>query len=92
MEHKADQRVLAEHVLSHAVMEIFEHLAPNLSTAIELEITQSKAAVDACHRAGVKHIVYSAMDDLPEGVTVPPAVSKSEGASLSRAEQSSRTC
>lgn len=63
-----------------AVMEIFEHLAPNLSTAIELEITQSKAAVDACHRAGIKHIVYSAMDDLPEGVTVPPAVSKAEGA------------
>ncbi|RSH93074.1 hypothetical protein EHS25_007427 [Saitozyma podzolica] len=54
----------------------FHHLGPNLPKALTLEIKQSIQAVEACGRAGIKHVVYSALDDLPEEVEVPHCASK----------------
>jgi hypothetical protein len=50
-----------------------------MTHTITLEIRQSVAAVEACKRAGIKHIVYSALDDLPEELHVPHYASKAKG-------------
>lgn len=50
-----------------------------MTGAIELEVRLSIAAIEACHKAGIPHIVYSALDDLPDEVRVPTYVSKAKG-------------
>lgn len=60
-------------------LETFQHLGPDISLTITLEIRQSIAAVEACKRAGISHIVYSALDDLPDELHVPHYASKAKG-------------
>jgi hypothetical protein len=69
-------------VLIVPVLDTFHHLGPNLTAAIELEVRLSIAAIEACHKAGIPHIVYAALDNLPEEVRVPTYVSKAKGKSL----------
>ena len=63
-------------------LETFQHLGPDIAHTITLEIRQSVAAVEACKRAGIKQIVYSALDDLPDEMQVPHYASKAKGAFL----------
>jgi hypothetical protein len=47
--------------------------------AMEIEVQQSTAAVDACAKAGVKHILYSALTDFEGDKAVPFFATKAKG-------------
>lgn len=47
------------------------------------EVELSQNAVDACVKAGIKHIVYSTLDDLPAEITCEHLASKAKGKCLS---------
>jgi hypothetical protein len=57
----------------------------NVEEAMAKEIRQGIAAVDACERAGVKHLVYSALEDYPESKTVPFTATKARSRSSNSA-------
>ncbi|RSH93106.1 hypothetical protein EHS25_007459 [Saitozyma podzolica] len=56
----------------------------NIDAAIETEFAQSRNAVDACVKAGVKHIVFSALDEFEGDKAVPYFVSKARVAKYIR--------
>jgi len=53
----------------------------HVDKAINAETIHSKAIIDACVASGVKHVVYSALDDFPEDKRVVHASAKAEGMS-----------
>lgn len=55
-----------------------------MTAAIELEVRLSVAAIEACYKAGIPHIVYSALDELPPEVRVPTYVGKAKGECVGR--------
>jgi hypothetical protein len=66
-------------LMSHTDMSIYFTNGLNIDAAIETEFAQSRNAVDACVKAGVKHIVFSALDEFEGDKAVPYFVSKARG-------------
>jgi dTDP-4-dehydrorhamnose reductase len=50
-----------------------------IDKAMEIEIQQSITAVEACAKAGVKHIIYSTLEDFGGDKVVPFFTTKAKG-------------
>ena len=53
----------------------------DVEVAVAAEVKHTSALVDACQKAGVKHLIYSTLDDLPDSHYVPHFWAKSNGES-----------
>jgi len=65
--------------LSTWIVKEFHTPGEDVDRAINAEYEQSKAIIDACLAAGVKHVVYSALDDFPPDKRVAHCSAKAEG-------------
>lgn len=71
---------LAKRALTHqTVFSAFETPGMTIDKAMEIEIQQSTTAVEACAKAGVKHIVYSTLEDFGGDKVVPFFTTKAKG-------------
>jgi len=61
--------------------EVREFHAPgaDVNKAIAAEVYQSKTVIDACVASGIKHVVYSALEDFPDDKRVAHCSAKAEG-------------
>ena len=67
---------------------VVEKWKDDVQQAVKDEIRLTTAVVDACVKAGVKHLVYSTLDDLPDSSYVPHCWAKSQGELLRPIEAS----
>jgi hypothetical protein len=55
------------------------YFTKGLDFALDTEVKQSVAVIDACVKAGVKHIIYSALDEMAEDKAIPHFTTKARG-------------